>query len=179
MAQFGKATSQRGKPSYIMSIVGVTLVLFLLGIIGWLVINAGKLGQYFRESVEVRAYLSGNVNPQDSTALMQFIGSRPYVREYNFVDKEAAKKQYLDEGNQDWAGVLEALEVYRVDVMYHRVGIDVDDTCAIKGRADPHLLAGWEGTGDLKALAVLGDWLEDQGEQALADTCHQGARGTD
>lgn len=90
-----------------MSILGVTLVLFLLGIIGWLVINAGKLGQYFRESVEVRAYLTSNVTPQDSAALLQFIASRPYVREYNFIDKDAAKKQYLDEGNQDWAGVLD------------------------------------------------------------------------
>lgn len=107
MAQFGKATSQRGKPSYFMSILGVTLVLFLMGIIGWLVINAGKLGQYFRENVEVRAYLGGNVTPQDSTTLMQFIGSRPYVREYAFVDKAVAKQKYIDEGNQDWAGVLD------------------------------------------------------------------------
>src|SRR5919107_1516989 len=107
MAQFGKATSQRGKPSYFMSILGVTLVLFLLGIIGWLVINAGKLGQYFRESVEVRAYLRTNVNPQDSTALMQYIGGLPYVREHVFVDKAKAKQTYLDEGNQDWAGVLD------------------------------------------------------------------------
>src|SRR5215218_3241280 len=107
MAQFGKASSQRGKPSYVMSIVGVTLVLFLLGIIGWLVINAGKLGQYFRESVEVRAYLRTSVSPADSTTLLQFIASRPYVREYAFIDKDAAKKKYLDEGNQDWAGVLD------------------------------------------------------------------------
>lgn len=107
MAQFGKASSQRGKPSYFMSILGVTLVLFLLGIIGWLVINAGKLGQYFRESIEVRAYLRGTASPQDSTALLQFVASRPYVREYTFVDKTVAKQKYLDEGNQDWAGVLD------------------------------------------------------------------------
>jgi cell division transport system permease protein len=107
MAQFGKASSQRGKPSYFMSILGVTLVLFLLGIIGWLVINAGKLGQYFRESVEVRAYLRGNVSAADSTALVQYIAERPYVREYTFVDKEVAKKKYLDEGNDDWSGVLD------------------------------------------------------------------------
>src|SRR5687768_9225536 len=107
MAQFGKATSKRGKPSYFMSILGVTLVLFLLGIIGWLVINANKLGQYFRESVEVRAYLRGNVSSQDSINLMQYISSKPYVKELNFIDKEMAKKQYLDEGNDDWTGVLD------------------------------------------------------------------------
>ncbi len=90
-----------------MSILGVTLVLFLLGIIGWLVINANKLGEYFRENVEVRAYLRGEASAKDSLALVEFIASRPYVREYTFVNKEAAKKQYLDEGNDDWAGVLE------------------------------------------------------------------------
>ena len=107
MAQTGKASLKRGKPSYFMSILGVTLVLFLLGVIGWLVINANKLGQYFRESVEVRAYLRGTASPADSTALVQYIAARPYVREYNFISKEAAKKQYLDDGNDDWAGVLE------------------------------------------------------------------------
>jgi len=49
MAQFGKATSQRGKPSYFMAILGVTLVLFLLGLVGWLSINSKKLMQYFNE----------------------------------------------------------------------------------------------------------------------------------
>ena len=107
MAQTGKASLKRGKPSYFMSILGVTLVLFLLGIIGWLVINANKLGQYFRESVEVRAYLRGNASPADSSALVEYIAARPYVREYNYISKEEAKKQYLDDGNDDWAGVLE------------------------------------------------------------------------
>ena len=51
MAQPGKSSIKRGKPSYFMSILGVTLVLLLLGIIGWLVINATKLGDYFKESV--------------------------------------------------------------------------------------------------------------------------------
>ena len=107
MAQTGKGSLKRGKPSYFMSILGVTLVLFLLGVIGWLVINANKLGQYFRESVEVRAYLRGNASAADSSALIEYIAGRPYVREYNYISKEAAKKQYLDDGNDDWAGVLE------------------------------------------------------------------------
>ena len=47
-----------------MSILGVTLVLFLLGIIGWSVINAKKLRDYFKENIEVRTYLRGNPEPQ-------------------------------------------------------------------------------------------------------------------
>jgi cell division transport system permease protein len=92
-----------------MSILGVTLVLFLLGIIGWILMNAGNLGRYFRESVEVRAYLRGDaISPQDSARLVQFIAAQPYVREYTYVDKVTAKKKYLDEGNEDWAQILDA-----------------------------------------------------------------------
>ncbi len=108
MARTGKASIKRGKPSYFMSILGVTLVLFLLGLIGWLVINANKLGNYFRESVEVRAELRGDLNPKDSIALMQYISSKPYVRSINFVNKEDARKIYLGDGNESWDNVLDA-----------------------------------------------------------------------
>ncbi|WP_276503132.1 cell division protein FtsX [Terrimonas pollutisoli] len=107
MAQTGKGYGKRGKPSYFMSILGVTLVLFLLGIIGWLVINANKLGNYFKENVEVGAYLRGDLNPKDSAALMEYISAKPYVRSMEFVTKEAAKKKYLGDGNEDWDKVLE------------------------------------------------------------------------
>ncbi len=107
MAQPGKASIKRGKPSYFMSILGVTLVLFLLGIIGWLVINANKLGDHFKESVEVRVYLRGDLNPKDSVALMNFIAAKPYVRTMEFVTKDAGKKKYMDDGGEDWSRVLD------------------------------------------------------------------------
>lgn len=106
MSQTGKASIKRGKPSYFMSILGVTLVLFLLGIIGWLVINANKLGDHFKESVEVNVYLRGDLNPKDSTALVQYIASRPYVRNYTYTTKEMAKKKYISDGNESWDNIL-------------------------------------------------------------------------
>jgi cell division transport system permease protein len=108
MAQSGKGSGKRGKPSYFMSILGVTLVLFLLGIIGWLVINANKLGNTFKDNIEVDAYLRGDLNTADSTALMSYISSKPYIREIEFVTKEAAKKRYLGDGNENWDKVLDA-----------------------------------------------------------------------
>lgn len=106
MSQSGKASIKRGKPSYFMSILGVTLVLFLLGIIGWLVINANKLGDYFKENVEIRAYLRGDLNPKDSVALMAYISSKPYVKSIQYVSKEEGKKQYMQEESEDWSKVL-------------------------------------------------------------------------
>lgn len=106
MAQTGKASIKRGKPSYFMSILGVTLVLFLLGLIGWMVINANKLGNYFKENVEVITSLRGDLNPNDSAALMQYVSAKPYVKSVEFVTKDEAKKRYLGDGNESWDKVL-------------------------------------------------------------------------
>ena len=107
MAQTSKAAARRGKPSYVMSIIGVTLVLFLLGIVGWLVINATRLGDYFRENVEVKVHLRGDVSSKDSTALLQYFASQPYVRNYYYVNKEMARQKYLGDGNEDYVDVLD------------------------------------------------------------------------
>ena len=107
MAQTSKAAARRGKPSYIMSIIGVTLVLFLLGIVGWLVINATKLGDYFRENVEVKVHLRGDVSPKDSTALVQYFAAQPYVKSYSFVNKEMARQKYLNDNNEDYSPILD------------------------------------------------------------------------
>jgi len=108
MAKSGKASIKRGKPSYFMSIVGVTLVLFVLGIIGWLVINANKIGYVLKESVEVRAFLRGDLNPKDSAALYSYISGQPYVKNVIYVDKDQAMKILIGDGNEDPAAVLDA-----------------------------------------------------------------------
>ena len=46
MAQFGKTSSKRGKPTYAYAIIGVALVLFLFGIVGWFFLNLRKTGDF-------------------------------------------------------------------------------------------------------------------------------------
>ncbi len=107
MVQTGKTFGKRSQPSYFMAILGVSLILIMLGVLGWLVINANKLGQYFKENVEVRVYVRENVSAKDSSDLVQFINSRPYVKTSEYMTKDLAKKKYLEDGNSDWVGVLQ------------------------------------------------------------------------
>ncbi|MFD2527335.1 cell division protein FtsX [Flavihumibacter stibioxidans] len=108
MTQIGKSSAKRSQPSYFMSILGVSLVLFILGLLGWIVINANKLGQYFKENVEVRVYLRENITPKDSVALVQYIANKPYVKEYTYVTKEDARKKFIADGNDDWKNIMDA-----------------------------------------------------------------------
>jgi cell division transport system permease protein len=107
MPQPGRLSARRSKPSYVMAIIGVAFVLLILGVLGWLLINANKLGQHFQESIEVRVYLRENITAKDSVDLVQGIAGQPYVKDYEFVTKDQAKQKYLEDGNQDWTGVLE------------------------------------------------------------------------
>jgi cell division transport system permease protein len=107
MAQFGKGYAKRSTPSYFMAIVGVSVVLFLLGLLGWIVINANKLGENFRENVEVQVYVRENVSPRDSAALVQYISAQPYTKSYEYLTKEGAKRRFMSDGNTDWGTVLD------------------------------------------------------------------------
>jgi cell division transport system permease protein len=106
MAQPGKASIKRSKPSYFMSILGVTLVLFFLGIIGLITMSVGKISDHFKENVPISAYLKGELNPKDSTALVAYIAAKPYIRDYDFVTKAMAKKRFNEDGNAEWDDVL-------------------------------------------------------------------------
>lgn len=107
MAQFGKGYAKRSTPSYFMAIVGVSLVLFLLGMLGWIVINANRLGENFRENVEVQVYVRENISPKDSATLVQYVAAQPYVKSWKYLTKEDAKKQFLSDGNSDFSTVLD------------------------------------------------------------------------
>jgi len=107
MAQLGKGSAKRSTPSYFMAIVGVSLVLFLLGLLGWIVINANRLGENIRENVEVQIYVRQNLSPKDSASLVQFVSAQPYVRSYEYITKEMARKQFVGTGNDDFMSVLE------------------------------------------------------------------------
>jgi cell division transport system permease protein len=107
MAQFGKGYAKRSTPSYFMAIVGVSLVLFLLGLLGWIVINANRLGENFRENLEVQVYVRQNISAKDSAALVQYVAAQPYVKSYNYVTKDMARKQFVGDGNDDFMSVLD------------------------------------------------------------------------
>jgi cell division transport system permease protein len=107
MAQFGKASAKRSKPSYFMAILGVTIVLFFMGVFGWLLLNASRYTENLKEDIKLQVYLRRNVTQADVDTLMQYIKSRPYTKSVEYIDKETAKKQWMDKGETDFQELLD------------------------------------------------------------------------
>jgi cell division transport system permease protein len=108
MAQFGKASSKRGKPSYIYAVIGVALVLFLFGIVGWFFINIRKTGDYFKESIQVQAFLNRDASKKVIDSATNYIAALPSTKSVEYVTKEMAVKKYEAENDTIWKSFIKA-----------------------------------------------------------------------
>jgi cell division transport system permease protein len=107
MATEGKTTFKRSKPSYIYSIIGVSLVLLIMGIMGWIFLNFQRAGTVFKEDIKLQAFL--RTNNKDSISLIeQYIAHQPYAKDVEYVNKETAKQIWNKDNNEDWAAILDA-----------------------------------------------------------------------
>src|SRR5690242_16568640 len=107
MAQFGKASAKRSKPSYFMAILGVTIVLFFVGIFGLLFLNTKRYTDALKEDIKVQVFLRKNISPDGIDSIKTYIGSQPYTKSLEYIDKETAKKQWLSDGESDFKELLD------------------------------------------------------------------------
>lgn len=107
MASTGTSALKRSKPNYIYSIVGVAIVLFIMGIMGWLFLNLQSIGDSFKEDIRISVYVR-TADKNTVGAIEKFIASQPYAKNVEYINKEKAKAIWNKENNEDWAKILEA-----------------------------------------------------------------------
>ena len=90
-----------------MAILGVALVLFILGMLGWLVINASKLENYFMGSVQVHAFIREGSPLKEIDAVKSSITAKPYAKNVEYITKEMARQKFIGDGNEEWNKVLD------------------------------------------------------------------------
>lgn len=99
-------------PSYIYSIIGISLVLFLLGTIGWLVINGRSMTRYFKEQVELQVILHDNTRNEKSQELQEILKKQPFVSKSVIVTKEEAAEQMKKDMGEDFMQLLDINPLY-------------------------------------------------------------------
>lgn len=92
--------------SYATLVVSVSLVLFLLGILGIVLINARQLSDYFRESLSFTIMLKEDAREADIRMLQKELDARPYVKQTEYVSKDEAAVKLRDELGEDFLDFL-------------------------------------------------------------------------
>jgi cell division transport system permease protein len=100
---FSKA---RLKGSYLTLVISVSLVLFLLGVLGLVIINARELSDYFRESLSFSVMLNDDAREADIRMLQKDLDAKPYVKSTEYVSKDEAALKMKEDLGEDFISFL-------------------------------------------------------------------------
>lgn len=94
------------RSSYFTLIVSVSLVLFLLGILGMVLINARELSDYFRESLSFSVMLDDDAKEADIRMLQKDLDAKNYVKSTDYISKDEAAIKMKDDLGEDFISFL-------------------------------------------------------------------------
>jgi cell division transport system permease protein len=92
--------------SYFTSVVSITLVLFLLGLAGLLILNAKKLSDYVKENIGISVYLNEDVREVAIFSLQKTLDAKKYVKETRYISREQAAQDFQQELGEDFVAFL-------------------------------------------------------------------------
>lgn len=103
---FEKYQKRRLRSSYLSVIISISLVLFLLGLLGLLVLNTKKVSNYFKEKAAITLFLKNDVEKEGILNLQASIDKEPFTKGTKFISKEEAANIYKKENGEDFMNFL-------------------------------------------------------------------------
>ncbi|MCY1720463.1 permease-like cell division protein FtsX [Prolixibacteraceae bacterium Z1-6] len=92
--------------SWITSLISISLVLILLGILSLILINSRQLSDYVREKIGFTLLLKDDLKEVEIIRLQKVLTASDYVKSARFIDKETAAKELAKELGEDFIGFL-------------------------------------------------------------------------
>lgn len=110
--------AKRKKPSALPSILSLTAVMFMLGLLStsWLAFKG--LGNYWLETTSIDIYFNDDVSPATVTQFQKEVEKKPWVKRTQFVTREQAMKEMGDKYDPNFMNYAEtvtlplSLEIY-------------------------------------------------------------------
>ncbi len=93
--------------SYFSSVISISLVLFLVGMAGVLIVNARSVSNYFKENITVTAVLSVEADDADASALADELERAGYIKDVKLITKEEGVEEMKEILGEDFMDVFE------------------------------------------------------------------------
>lgn len=93
--------------SYFSSVISISLVLFLVGMAGVLIVNARSVSNYFKENITVTAVLSVEADDADASALADELERAGYIKDVKIITKEEGVEEMKEILGEDFMDVFE------------------------------------------------------------------------
>jgi cell division transport system permease protein len=101
-----KFRNSRLRASYITSIISITLVLYMLGLLGLIILHGSKLSDWVRENISVTVLLKDDVSDEMVLNFRQRLEQTGYVRASRYITREEAATELTNDLGEDFIQFL-------------------------------------------------------------------------
>lgn len=106
--------------SYFSVVISISLVLFMVGMLGMLLLNSKKVADHFKEQIAFTIYINDSAKPIEVKQLQKSLALRKETKVAHFVSKEEAAESHANDIGEDFMEflgynpLLSSIDVYFV-----------------------------------------------------------------
>ncbi len=101
-----KIVKRRLRSSYLTTTVSISLVLTIIGIVGFLMLNTQRLSNYVKENIGMTIYLKEDAKEIEIKKLQKILDAKSYVKSTEMVSKEVAAETLEADLGEDFLSFL-------------------------------------------------------------------------
>lgn len=101
-----KHTTRRLKSSYFTTIISISLVLFMLGILGLIVLNAKQISDHVKENIGFSIILKDGIKDVEIVQIQKSLDAENFVKSTHFIHPDSAAAELQQELGEDFISFL-------------------------------------------------------------------------
>ena len=101
-----RTTTRKLRSSYVTTVVSISLVLFLLSLLGLLVLNTKKLGDFVKENIGFSVILKETTREADIIQIQRSFDASEFVKETKYITPEQAAEELQTELGENFLDFL-------------------------------------------------------------------------
>ena len=103
---FDKYQKRRLRSSYFSVVVSISLVLFMVGVLGLILLKSTSVSNHFKEKTAMTLFLKDDVTQQNIDNLKASLLKEKFTREIVYISKEEAAKTHSEDLGEDFIQFL-------------------------------------------------------------------------
>ena len=92
--------------TYFSVVISISLVLFMVGVLGLLLLNSKKVADHFKEQIAFTIYISDSAKPIEVKQLQKSLTLRKETKSVRFISKEEAAESHANDIGEDFMEFL-------------------------------------------------------------------------
>jgi len=106
MNEHKKIAQKKVRTAFLTTSISISLVLLILGIVGFLLLNAQRLSNYVKENIGVTVYIKDDAKKPDIIKLQKILDAKSYVKSTELITKDMAAKIMTKDLGEDFVAFL-------------------------------------------------------------------------